>query len=154
MNSTGLNSARTGPWPGNRARTCPLAGQIAQRTPTIRKTIKESLRTIHMSHWRLRIHPWVSISSPTHALAMARSPADHLLIVTCHKWWWRSKPSIRSPSLSSSESRSCFNRANSTRSSLAHDNGATRGRTEVFSTIQHGLVQSIKPTSNRRLKGC
>jgi hypothetical protein len=150
MNSTGLNSARTGPRPGNHVR----ARQIAQRTPTIWKTIKESLRTIHMSHWRLRIHPWVSISSPTQALAMSHSPAGHLLTGTFHKWLWWSKPSIGSPSLSSSESRPCFNRANLTRSSLAHDNGATRGWTEVFSTIQRGLVQSIEPTRNRRLKGC
>jgi hypothetical protein len=40
MNSTWLNPARTGQRPSKRAHA--RAGQIAQRTPTIRKTIKES----------------------------------------------------------------------------------------------------------------
>jgi hypothetical protein len=39
-------------------------------------------------------------------------------------------------------------------SSSAHDDSETRGKTEVFSMIQCGLVQSSGRTSNRVLKGC
>jgi hypothetical protein len=41
-NSTGLDLTQSGPSPGKRARACARAGEIAQRTLTIRKTIKES----------------------------------------------------------------------------------------------------------------
>ena len=35
-----------------------------------------------------------------------------------------------------------------------HDDGKVRGETMVFWAIQHGLVQSTEPISNRRPKGC
>jgi hypothetical protein len=47
-----------------------------------------------------------------------------------------------------------LNCTNPARSFSDHDDGETRGKTEMFSMIHRGLVQSIGPMSNRRLKGC
>jgi hypothetical protein len=45
MNSDGLKPAQVSPRTGNRARA--HAGNLAQRTPAVRITGKESLATIH-----------------------------------------------------------------------------------------------------------
>jgi hypothetical protein len=47
-----------------------------------------------------------------------------------------------------------LNCTNLARSSSAHDDGKTRGKIEVFSTIKHGLAQLVEPTSITSVQGC
>jgi hypothetical protein len=84
-----------------------------------------------------------TVNGGVRALASLHQP-QHLTIHALS----RSTPNSTTVDLNPS-----LNWINLAQSSSTHDDDETQAKTEVFSMIQCGLVQSIGPMSNMRLKG-
>jgi hypothetical protein len=142
MNSARLKPAQYGP-PAGETRAC--AGHLAQRPSAFWITSKEAT-TLFTCLWHLRKTPHTSFSSqlqvPNGERRRARSPVNSYRL----KYTTTSVLTRSTPNSTPGDPNPSLNCTSSARSSSTHDDGETRGKTEVFLTTRRGIALLVGST--------
>jgi hypothetical protein len=150
VNSNKLKPARYGPYPGETRPRAPALASLHRGPWLFEQSVKSP---VHYSYVSLTLTPrpllfcFFTTPGPRWWTATSRSPAN--------SYWpeyTTTSPFLcLTPNSTPGDSNSPTNFTNPDRSTLDHDDDKNREEMMVSRAIRYDLVQSIRPTSNRRL---